>query len=94
MNVSDHALVRFIERVKGLSLDNYRAEMTTLAEAHKGDAVLSGCYDDAALFVIEHLAERPTIVTVLPPNFRPKKQQRQPTRTVIRVPLPNPTEPE
>ncbi|MEP0323267.1 hypothetical protein [Bauldia litoralis] len=73
VDISDHALVRFIERYKGVSLDDYRKEMTAAIERHKSDQVApGGTYEDGFLFVVQAMTVPPRVVTVLPPNWRAK----------------------
>ena len=86
VDISDHALVRFIERIKGESLDRYRDEIRTLLREHKHRPIPDSGYDDGTLFVLEHLAERPTVVTVLAAAWRPKRQRPWSTRTMVHVP--------
>lgn len=71
--VSDHALVRYLERVRGMDLNPYRQELRQLAEAHEGaPATSGGTWDGGLVIVIEQLG-KPVIVTVLGPGYRPKR---------------------
>ena len=87
VDISDHALVRYIERVKGETLDRYREEIRSLITKHKSNPIPDSGYDDGTLYVLEHLADRPTVVTVLTPAYRPKLQQPWSTRTMVHVPI-------
>ena len=89
IDISDHALVRFMERVKGENLNKYREEIRILLSEHKGNPIPDSGYDDGVLFVLEHLRERPIVVTVLTPAYRPKRKNRPwGTRTLVHVPKP------
>ncbi|KKN05224.1 hypothetical protein LCGC14_1089410 [marine sediment metagenome] len=86
IDISDHALVRYIERIKGESLNKYRDEIRTLLKEHWGKPIPDSGYDDGILFVLEILRERPTVVTVLTPAYRPKRKNRPwSTRTLVHV---------
>lgn len=68
--ISDHALVRYIERIKGVPLDEYRDEIRALAAAGQSSA-----WDrEMPALVIE---AGNTVVTVLTENMRPKKVGRR-----------------
>lgn len=86
VDISDHALVRYIERVKGESLEKYRDEIRALMSDHKSNPIPDSGYDDGVLFVLEHLAKRPIVVTVLTQAFRPKRKLTWSTRTMVHVP--------
>jgi hypothetical protein len=86
IDISDHAVVRYIERVKGESLERYRDEIRALLSEHKARPIPDSGYDDGVLFVIEHLRERPTVVTVLTAQHRPKRRALWSTRTMVHVP--------
>ena len=87
-DISDHALVRYIERIKGESLNKYRDEIRTLIAEHKKNPIPVHCYDDGILFVLEHFRDPPIIVTVLEPGDRPKRKNWL-TRTFVHVPKPD-----
>ncbi len=87
VDISDHALVRYIERVKRESLDRYRDEIRVLLSEHKARPIPDSGYDDGILFILEHLRERPTVITVLTPAFRPKRKRPWSTRTMVHVPI-------
>lgn len=86
LTISDHALVRYIERVKSFDLEFYREEIRTLVRRHVGQPAPAGAaYDDGLVFVVERLSAAPTVVTVLAPGFRSKRHSFG--RTLVRVPL-------
>lgn len=85
LRVSDHALVRFIERIKGVSLDPYRAELLALAAAHRDEQPPSGVFDDGLVLIVELLGH-PVITTVLGPGQRPKRKQQPYGTGLIHVP--------
>lgn len=88
--VSDHALVRYMERIKGICLDAYRAEIQALAAANQHRPLpAAGEFDDGLILVIEVLG-LPVVTTVLGPGQRPKRRRAFGTQ-LIHVP-PN-TEP-
>jgi hypothetical protein len=74
MTISDHALVRFIERVKGVSLDCYREEIAALISPAERLSVkdLAGTEDDC-LAVIE-LGN--SVVTILGRGHRLKASRQ------------------
>jgi hypothetical protein len=88
VDISDHALVRYLERVKGMNLDKYRDEIRALVSEHWKRQIPDSGYDDGLLFVIEHLESRPTIVTILSPAMRPKRKAPWSTRTLVHMPMP------
>lgn len=90
--ITEHALVRFIERVKGVSLDPYREELRSLVGAKR---VWSDTPHQAS--AEEHLMvmEGDTLITVLPPGARGKK--RGPRRFMARystIPVAPPGDPK
>jgi len=69
-SVTDHALIRWIERVKGISLDPWRMEIaSTCAEALAVGA--TSLNTDHATFVLEC----GKVVTVLEPGQRPSPEK-------------------
>ncbi len=87
LDISDHALIRFIERVKGESLDQYRDEMRALIAEHETTPVPArGSFVDGALFFVDHFAAVPVVVTVLTRQFVGRVGQGWATRTVVHVP--------
>ena len=86
VDISDHALVRYIERVKGESLEKIRDEIRTLLSAHKDRRIPDSGYHDGITFVLEHLNERPTVVTVLSPGWV-KRRRPWSTRTMVHMPI-------
>lgn len=87
--VSDHALVRYMERIKGICLDEYRAEVRALADKHQDElSPTPGEFDNGFVIVIEALG-LPIVTTVLGPGHRPKRKAAFSTR-LIYVPRPAP----
>jgi hypothetical protein len=80
MRVSDHALVRYLERAKGVSLDHLREELQlkVLAKAGK-DA--TGCFVDGLWFVITN----GVVVTAMtaPPYARAGNKKHVKKRRVL-----------
>lgn len=86
MRVSDHALVRYLERIKGISLDEYRVEIRGLAETYRERPPhCSGEFHAGLILTVELLGE-PIITTVLGPGHRPKRKRF--ATHLIYVPLP------
>jgi hypothetical protein len=74
MEILDHALVRYIERVKGVSLDAYREELNALvASAEWRD---EGKPDDGFVMV----AWKGRLKTILPQGARGKRDKFGNTR--------------
>ena len=74
--ISDHALVRYMERIKGVCLDEYRDEIRALVETHKdAPAPAGGIFDDGMVIIIETLGH-PVVTTVLGSGQRPKRKQQ------------------
>ena len=72
LRVSDHALVRYMERIKGVCLDSYREEILRLvAENRQNPSPPAGRFDEGAVIVIEILG-LPVITTILGSGQRPK----------------------
>jgi hypothetical protein len=72
VRVSDHAIVRYLERIEGLGLDIIRAEILAIA----GDAAACGAKvlrKDGNAFIID----RGTVVTILPDDRRRLPQRRR-----------------
>lgn len=91
MNISDHALVRYIERVKGMSLDQFRHEMLAALDKHEAVDRPVSWDGDGALFVIEYGEDgEATVVTVLVDNQRPKKRKHNRGRAFVHVPRATP----
>ncbi|MCW5695829.1 MAG: hypothetical protein KIS96_03730 [Bauldia sp.] len=89
--VSDHALVRFIERIKGVSLDQYRDEILGLLREGRPNPIPDHGHDDGILFVIENESAPPVVVTVLSPGMRPRRPGAKrrlwfTTRTLVHIP--------
>jgi len=53
MRMSDHALVRYLERAKGISLEDMRAEIEQRIVAQAGPNA-TGCWVDGIWFVIKN----------------------------------------
>lgn len=71
--VTDHALIRFIERVKGVSLDDYRRELDDILDATtKWSRSPSPESENTCLMVVE----RGTLITILPPGKRGKAKDK------------------
>ncbi len=87
MEVSDHALVRYIERVRGESLEKFREEVRTLIAEHEGTPHPGNVYYEGFTFIIESHCERKIVVTILPPGFRKKKKKSWSLRSMIHVPM-------
>lgn len=75
LRISDHALIRYIERIKGVSLDQYRQEILSLTGGRDQVNVkeLPDGYDDGALFIVEM---NEVIITVIGRGQRPKRTKR------------------
>jgi len=99
MAVNDHALIRFIERYKGVSLDAYRRELVALAAAAtplQRPLVGGEALQEFAALVLPV----GRIVTVFAPGARPWRKGRSKVAALVALPLPldveivrNPTEP-
>lgn len=72
LRISDHALVRYMERVKGLCLDEYRQEIREMVEKHQNEPMPEG-YDNGIVIVIESLGP-PIVTTILGHGQRPKRK--------------------
>lgn len=88
IDISDHALVQYIERIKGVSLYKYRDEIRTLLSEHKKNPIPVGVYDDGILFILEPFRDPPIVVTVLESGDRPKRKIWH-NRTFVHVPKPD-----
>lgn len=86
LTISDHALVRYIERVKGESLDAIRQEIADAISENRARRIPDSGYDDGLMFVLEI----GTVITVLTPAYRPKRGKQWATRTMVHAPLPAP----
>jgi len=72
LHVSDHALVRYLERIRGISLDTYREQIRQLAVANADNEISIGtAYDYGSVIVIELLG-LPVVTTILGPGQRAK----------------------
>jgi dTDP-4-amino-4,6-dideoxygalactose transaminase len=56
IKVSDHALIRYIERVKGIDLEGYRAEMLSVERRAAINAGATAITIDGAKFVVKDRA--------------------------------------
>lgn len=65
--ITDHALVRFIERVKGIPLDDVRQEMRDLCRRYVDSGALQASIDG---YWWQFRAGR--VVTILPSKARPE----------------------
>jgi len=72
LRISDHALVRFIERIKGVSLDAYRDELRGIVTANWPNTTPPPDHDPGMAIAIENLG-LPVIVTVMGAGMRPKR---------------------
>lgn len=70
--ITDHALVRFIERVKGVSLEEYRKELSNILDATTEWGRDPKPQDDGFLMVVEG----GTLITILPAGTRGKKRDK------------------
>ena len=76
MEILDHALVRFIERVKGVSLDEYRQELSDIADGLAWGDERAPPEDGGFLMV----AWKGRLKTILPPGSRGKRDKSGDTK--------------
>lgn len=81
MEISDHALIRYIERVKGVSLEGYRAELAQMLAAPAREATKK----DGPIrpHQVGLVMQGDRIVTILTQGMRPKGGQHALDRRVI-----------
>lgn len=93
VDISDHALVRYIERVCGETLEPYRAELRALLALPPADDDAS---DEGGLIkiVVEGNNGSTSVVTVLGADQRVKKQRGFTMRRIVRVYRPAEAEPD
>lgn len=71
--ITDHAVLRFLERVKGVDLAAVRAEMATPEVCAAVKAGARSVITQGHALVIEN----GTIITVLGPGMRPNRRKRR-----------------
>ncbi len=82
MDVSDHALVRYMERVRGDDLEPIRDEIRALVRA--GRSVVSNKRLTAPMYVVQEVpGKEPMVVTVLEPGMRPQRRREFTLKTFI-----------
>ena len=71
--ITDHALLRFMERVKGINIDVYRAELGQfLYSIPEWDVQPKPSHEEGLLLVKEY----GRLVTILPKGMRGKKRNK------------------
>ncbi len=90
IEVSEHALVRYIERVRGVDLERYRQELRSLVSEH-WDATTRPDNHNGATVIVEVLGQ-PIIVTVLGSAQRPKRRLGFAQRYIFLPLSPHPTD--
>ena len=69
--VTDHAVLRYLERLGGFNIDGLRNEIRARLQA-AADAGAGAVVIDGHSFLIDHSAGGPAVVTVLPVTKSPR----------------------
>jgi hypothetical protein len=71
VRISDHALIRYIERGCGRSLEGYRDDLRKLIEENWDNTKAT---TQSFAIVLDDLGASPVVTTILGPEMRPKRK--------------------